>query len=259
MLGPSEEVLMKRSSRLRKTAKLSESVHHQLNMYALAAGGAGVGALALAQPAEARIVYSPVHRVIKLHESYNLDVNHDGVTDFTLVNKLIHNTSLGISFQMVYHGAPTGNGVVGHAGIRGGPYDWVIERGGRIGGNRPFLATGGLLLTKTSQGFTYGHWYNARGGYLGLKFKIGSETHYGWARLSVVGKYRTITATLTGYAYETIPGKSIIAGATKGPDDIEPTASFAMPTPQPVTLGALAMGAPGLAIWRREDRSETLS
>jgi hypothetical protein len=177
------------------------------------------------------------------------------VTDFTLVNKLIHNTSLGISFQMVYDPAPTGNGVVGHAGIGGGPYDWAIERGGRIGGNRPFRVPGGLLLTKTSKGFTYGHWYNVRDRYLGLKFKIGSETNYGWARLSVVGNYRTITATLPGYAHETIPGKAIIAGATKGPDDAEPTASLNPPTPTPVpaTLGALAMGAPGLSIWRREE------
>src|SRR5580693_5813065 len=48
-------------------------------------------------------------------------------------------------------------------------------------------------------------------------------------RLSVVGRQR-ITATLTGYAYETIPGKAIIAGATKGPDDGEPSASFTTPT-----------------------------
>ena len=41
----------------RKTASnLSESVHKQLNMYAIAAGAAGVGLLALAQPSEAKIV-----------------------------------------------------------------------------------------------------------------------------------------------------------------------------------------------------------
>jgi hypothetical protein len=56
---------MKRSSRLRKTAKLSESVHHQLNMYALAATAAGVGMLAFVQPSEAEIVYTPSHLAIK--------------------------------------------------------------------------------------------------------------------------------------------------------------------------------------------------
>ena len=53
---------MERSSGPRMTAKLSESVHHQLNMYALAAGAAGVGVLALAQPVAAEIVYTTCTR-----------------------------------------------------------------------------------------------------------------------------------------------------------------------------------------------------
>jgi len=60
-----------------------------------------------------------------------------------------------------------------------------------------------------------------------------------------------LTTTLTGYAYETIPGKAIIAGKTKGSDDVEPTA-LNRPALQPATLGVLALGAPGSAIWRRE-------
>jgi len=50
---------MKRPARV--PSQLSESLHHRLNMYAIAAGAAGVGALALAQPAEAKIVYTPSH------------------------------------------------------------------------------------------------------------------------------------------------------------------------------------------------------
>jgi hypothetical protein len=46
---------MKRS---RDTVTLSDSVHHQLNMYALAASAAGVSVLALAQPAECKIIYT---------------------------------------------------------------------------------------------------------------------------------------------------------------------------------------------------------
>jgi hypothetical protein len=71
--------------------------------------------------------------------------------------------------------------------------------------------------------------------YLGLRFAINGKVHYGWARLTV-SVSNGIYATLTGYAYETIPNKSIIAGATKGPDNNsidEPIASLAAPTPQP--------------------------
>ncbi len=50
---------------------------------------------------------------------------------------------------------------------------------------------------------------------------------------------------MTGYAYETIPGKSIIAGATKQPED--------GPSSEPTTLGVWALGVSGLAIWKREE------
>jgi len=50
-----------------------------------------------------------------------------------------------------------------------------------------------------------------------------------------------ITATLTGYAYESVPGKPIITGKTKGPD---------VATVQPASLGHLAAGASGIPAWR---------
>jgi uncharacterized repeat protein (TIGR03803 family) len=75
---------------------------------------------------------------------------------------------------------------------------------------------------------------NVKNRYLGVMFKIKGKIHYGWARLSVQVQFPlTITATLTGYAYETIPNKAIIAGKTKGPEDS---------AEQPATLGRLALG-----------------
>jgi hypothetical protein len=55
-------------------------------MYALAASAAGVSALALSQPAAARIVYTPIHHVIGKNASFYIDLNHDGIADFLLVN-----------------------------------------------------------------------------------------------------------------------------------------------------------------------------
>ena len=70
--------------------------------------------------------------------------------------------------------------------------------------------------------------------------------HYGWARLNVVidnPKLNQINRVLlTGYAYETIPNKPIIAGKTKGPD---------VTTVQPASLGHLAAGASAnFLLWR---------
>src|SRR5580692_6201903 len=67
---------MNRYSRPRRTADLSDSIHQQLNMYAVAAAAAGVGMLALSQPSEAKIVYTPANAQIK--GRLNLDLNHDG-------------------------------------------------------------------------------------------------------------------------------------------------------------------------------------
>jgi hypothetical protein len=74
---------MKRSSRPTKTpANLSETVHQRLNMYALAAGASGVGLLALAPRADAKIIYTPAHA--KVNRLLPIDLNHDGVVDFYL-------------------------------------------------------------------------------------------------------------------------------------------------------------------------------
>jgi hypothetical protein len=77
--------------------------------------------------------------------------------------------------------------------------------------------------------------------------------HYGWARVKVAS-YPQHAATLTGYAYETMPNRAIIAGQTKGRDDasVEESRATLMPSPERPTLGTLAMGAPGLSIWRKE-------
>jgi hypothetical protein len=100
------------------------------------------------------------------------------------------------------------------------------------------------------------HGLTSKTAILDLSSRSRANTHYGWARLNVkVGK-TTITATLTGYAYETIPNKPIIAGQTKGQDDAtveESNTALTVPTPEPTTLGVLALGSLGLSIWRREE------
>jgi hypothetical protein len=103
---------------------------------------------------------------------------------------------------------------------------------------------------------TSGSWANVHGRYLGLKFRIKDKVHYGWARLNVSCAAFQCTGLLTGYAYETIPNKPIIAGNTEGAeesgmDEANP-ATLNELIPQPASLGLLAMGSPARSIWRRE-------
>jgi hypothetical protein len=250
---------MKRSPRPRKTAKLSRSLHQQLTMYALAAGAAGVGLLALAPPAEAKIIYTPAHRVITPKHSYNIDFNHDGITDFKIANSVSACTDF--CFFELRQSPADGNSAVGYTVGSGFPLDSALKPGARIGPRRPFKKGTAALLVARSNVYTsnktivYGPWANVKDRYLGLKFQIKGKTHYGWARLNVKVSKTTITATLTGYAYETIPNKTIVAGKTKGPDDASVGGSntaLIVPTPEPATLNVLALGSSGLSIWKRE-------
>jgi len=108
-----------------------------------------------------------------------------------------------------------------------------------------------------SSGRCYGRWDDVQNRYLGLKFNIKGKTHFGWARLNVKCStlHRKVTAWLTGYAYQTVPNKPIVTGQT-GSVEIEgqsPSAAVSAPAQQSATLGMLALGAPRLSIWRRED------
>ena len=84
---------MKRSSGLRTIINLSESVERTLNMYALAAGAAGVSTMVLVSPSQAEIVYTPTHQVTAPQQVLSIDLNHDGIKDFGIVTSYAEGSS----------------------------------------------------------------------------------------------------------------------------------------------------------------------
>ncbi|HXM22470.1 MAG TPA: hypothetical protein VN948_14535 [Terriglobales bacterium] len=262
---------MKRSPQASETSfVLSQSLQRRLNTYAFAASAAGVSMLALAQPSQAKVVYTKAHQVIGQNGVYNLDLNHDGTVDF-----LIQEWDNGAfsSSNALLADAALGNAVRGSkVGFR--YLAAALQRGAPIGPKRRFITGGnnGEVMVSithfTTGGTSYinGFWANVRNRYLGLKFKIDGKTHYGWARLSVQLQQFHVTATLTGYAYETIPNKEISAGQTDSGADgslASPNlpnsdtsgsgASVVNPSdsPQSTSLGALALGAQSVPPRRR--------
>jgi hypothetical protein len=251
------------------TSKLFESVHQHLNMRALAAVLAVVGMLVLVQPAEAKIVYTPSSIQVGL-PAYNLDLNHDGITDFRLyrAQSIMDTCRGGFTEYWLREAVVQGNGVVISAF-----YATALPRGVKIGPNQSFVSDwrdlafveGGWVPGRTRCSYLHnmgGNWANVSNRYLGMKFRIKGKTHYGWARLSVQVGYVYIHATLTGYAYETIPGKSIKAGQRKEAAD-DPTEddfgsdtflSIPLPhSPQPASRGALTLDAQSIPLWRRKE------
>jgi hypothetical protein len=236
--------------------------------------------LALAQSAEAKIVYTPANIRVS-GKPLPIDLNHDGVVDFFLFHYGFHTTTGGNALLACLHPFLNGTRTVcvssslGKNALnafrvvesKGAEWGAAVKPGAKIVGGDQFrsghYANMGQIAfpTYTQNPRWGGPWVNGGKGvnhrYLGVKFQINGRFHFGWARLTVKTQGTEFTATLTGYAYETIPGKGIIAGQTKGTDESnveQPDAALTSPIPdnlQP-TLGALAMGAPGLSIWRRE-------
>jgi hypothetical protein len=218
--------------------------------------------LALAQPADAKIVYTPAHRKITFPSTFHLDLNHDRITDFDLIN---NSRSSGKDFNMYLNVVPKSGQILGKKFL----YASALPAGVKVGSSKTFSRSNQIMAswyihisTNTYIGYR-GQWAKSgkgvRNRYLGLDFNIEGKKHFGWARLSVTvtkGRRPEFTAILTGYAYETIPNKPIITGRTTAPEDgafEAPNASVTAPTPDPATLGMLALGAPALSIWRREN------
>jgi hypothetical protein len=262
---------MNQSSRpSRLPSNLSESISRQLNMYAIVAGAAGVGMLALAEPAEAKVVYTKTHQVIGQEGIYNLDLNQDGTVDF-LVQQWGGEGSTSYRSNGLMAKEALGNAVQGSAN-QYRKFAVALKAGARIGPKQNFVTGGynGEVLASVTHCCTtgsdhyIGQWVNVKNRYLGLRFKIDGKTHYGWARLSVHLQQLHITATLTGYAYETVPNKGIIAGQTTDNADVVGVSSklgnsdtsdagAAKPshTRQSTSLGSLALGAQSVLTGRR--------
>ena len=231
--------------------KLGPRLSDTLLSYAAAASAAGVGVLSLAVPAHAEVVYTPSN--ITLLYKVQIDLNQDGKNDFTI----FHGTSPtgGNYYESWIDALAFGRNQI--AATNSESYAAALHAGDEIGPNSPFkMKRPNLVMATcpfigcTSPGGGKGPFTKAQHGYLGLKFTISGETHFGWARINMpTGPH---SGVLTGYAYETIPNKPIRAGQTSGNEatagTLDPSAFI-----EPATLGRLALGAPGVAAGKLQE------
>lgn len=259
---------MPKSPRSPQVVDLSPSVHQRLNTYAIAAGAAGVTLLALAPSADAKIVYTATNQTISTTNAVQIDLNGDGKVDF----------GFGATFQATSFGEIREGFLFALAswhpnqilGVRAQGYNLgsALSAGALIGPTRTFVAGRADMAFGASDGGIggcNGPWDNVKHHYLGLKFVIDGQYHYGWARLDATClKNGENTAVLTGYAYETIPYKPISAGKISGPEDASHPYEFAPSTfknpaadnARSASLGRLARGSQllnSLASGRRRD------
>jgi hypothetical protein len=152
---------------------------------------------------------------------FAIDVNNNGKTDFTVEESLSFHKCSG-PLQYWVSGSVTVRPARVPGVVDGAVSRWAgaLNTGDQIGKNQNF-DPGAPTMTKFAFGncghyYDDGYWLNAGVHYLGLRFPIHGRAHYGWAQLSVTENNQApksgLTTTLTGYAYQTKAGRSIMAG-----------------------------------------------
>ena len=173
----------------------------------------------LAAPVHASVDYTSVKLVIPNNGSYSVDFNHDLAEDLSIGSSLsavlCADGGSGTSGSVIETPAQPSTSVVS-VGI----YPAALPAGVSIHSRQSFIK-GQAIKTHFSYGcqklFVIGNWFNVNEQFLGVQFQIDGQTHYGWVELStkaVSSPRAALTTTVIGFAYETIPDKPIITGAT---------------------------------------------
>jgi hypothetical protein len=232
----------------RSTVRLGSNLEKRLLSYAAAATGTVL--LSAAPSASAEIIYTPSNTPLALNQQNKgpvfttLDLNNDGVPDFTFaMSSTAHFSSSGYTtrFKFYFKLIP---GQTGNQAVQGSqaPTASAVPAGVTIGPKEKF-ASGDLYLVHQAysrSGGTAqnsGTWQKVEFGYVGLKFLIDGQVHYGWARVKFPYPYGYKYPSIYGYAYESTPNAPIVAGQTSGTAQENSSASA------PGGLGMLAAGA----------------
>jgi len=220
MIGEQSETAT--PNKRRHVAPIGASLDKKLLAYAIT-GAAGIGMLAA--PAGAEVVYTPADIPIGVNAGWiPLDLNADGTVDFYFNNvyagPFIGDLGGHASYMSVFAPSVNGNGV-GAVTVKGCPEAVAMPSGAVVNSKRPFQWGADIFAeagSYGSRGFGCGLWRRTHDAFLGFKFLISGETHYGWAHLNTNG-----VPTILGYAYQTIangpiktfttPDKNVAAGS----------------------------------------------
>jgi hypothetical protein len=240
----------------RTSGRTAGSIKDQLEKRWLAYAVVSTGAAMLAFPSEANaeIVFTPAN-ITLTNGTLHLDINHDGLEDFVLVDRSVSRSCCFYTRILSVRG-PGSNLIVGGHGSAGALHSGsIIGPGLAFQGGHVKIASG--FNDSNSFFIVGGHFANTNQRYLGLKFTISGQVHFGWVGFSRVtvtenGSLPVVDATLRGFAYETEPDKPIAAGQRSGLADLIPGVQQLGAQP---TLECLASGWAGMSIWRKDEVS----
>lgn len=180
----------------------------------------------------AQIIYTDVNPDSLVTNQYQLDLNNDGPPEF-LIERVLDG---GINVVQA-------SGISSHdslAGFYGGfpevaGYPFALSSDEEIGSNTNLVDEGILggdhpLIMEDAE------WPDDINRYLGLKFNISGQAHYGWAKIKISTDY--VAFTVIEYAYNATPGASINSAAT-GVDENNFSARELIVIPNPCSENAV--------------------
>lgn len=193
--------------------------------YVAAAGAA----LATAASAEAGVVYTDVDPDASLSpgEGYSIDFDGDANVDVAIVSGW------------------DASGALVSGSVNGLKFAAPLQGGYAVGsGTQPFLANPKLwdVFTFKSKTFSAGFWPGESHRFLGVRFDISGNLHYGWVEMSASEAKDQIV--IHSYAYETDADTPILTPQV---------------VPEPSSLMLFALGAGGVAAWRARRRKTAKS
>ncbi len=190
-----------------------------------------VTAILFSVSANAQIIYTDVNpdiiqtcQTFQCSKNSTLDLNNDGVLDLKLDLILSTITRPTPPFLQYFNGSIKASPLNGSSILTNGSgYPLKMNLNEVINSNGSWSNSANqILIAKSYAGLTYvlnssvGNWMNTINGFLGLKIVSGSQTYYGWVRLSIninvpptIGSFKIID-----YAYNSISNQPILAGQT---------------------------------------------
>ncbi|MBK9457462.1 MAG: T9SS type A sorting domain-containing protein [Bacteroidetes bacterium] len=198
---------MKKLKRIQLSNKLKA---YSTMAMALTAGQAGLNA---------GVVYTDIDDVnIGVGDFFDIDINGDGILDFHFEANAIANGSATWSFGSVFGNATSvsvgnpDNQLLGYVGYYYN-YASALNYMDSIGPAGPWLSNpsygnSAVLASNFYDVATYGAFPGAGAKFLGYKFTIDGNIHFGWMR--IIAEIEPLTITITEYAYDDMPRTPIL-------------------------------------------------
>ena len=165
-----------------------------------------------------------------VNTDYSLDLNDDGIDDFQIIHSQPYSYP---SFSFFADRLAIRPLAVANEALIDDPsagtyaYPFALDSGSVISSGQATWNNNGfgsssfqsLNWTSTYYGALYndGNFVDVTDKFIGLRFNISGQTHYGWVRLDVSAD--ASVWTVKDYAYNTTPGEAINAGQTLSIDE----------------------------------------